>query len=175
MRWIPEGSFYDSFIDEELTLAIDALPVPYRVALVLSDVQGLRYAEIAQVLEVPEGTVKSRLFRGLRQVLQKKLFRYAVEEWGTSDRGSRGPGRRRNTAGPRAGTWPILGCVMRTRGKRYASPRRWPARRSHPVSSHPGISDFDRLPPVARATTRAEWAALIGIWAFFDIRSISSR
>ena len=73
----PEGSFYDSFIDEELTLAIDALPVPYRVALVLSDVQGLRYAEIAQVLEVPEGTVKSRLFRA-RQVLQKKLFRYAV-------------------------------------------------------------------------------------------------
>ena len=40
------------------------------------------------------------------------------------------------------------------------------------MSSHPGISDFDRLPPVARATTRAEWAALIGIWAFFDIRSI---
>jgi RNA polymerase sigma-70 factor (ECF subfamily) len=45
---------------------------------VLSDVQGLRYAEIAQVLRVPEGTVKSRLFRG-RRILQRKLASYAVE------------------------------------------------------------------------------------------------
>jgi RNA polymerase sigma-70 factor (ECF subfamily) len=46
--------------------------------VVLSDVQGLRYAEIAQVLRVPEGTVKSRLFRG-RRILQRKLAGYAVE------------------------------------------------------------------------------------------------
>ena len=53
----------------------------YRVpdlAVVLSDVQGLRYAEIANILGIPEGTVKSRLFRG-RRVLQKKLAGYAVE------------------------------------------------------------------------------------------------
>jgi RNA polymerase sigma-70 factor (ECF subfamily) len=46
--------------------------------VVLSDVHELRYAEIAQVLGVPEGTVKSRLFRG-RRILQKKLVTYAVE------------------------------------------------------------------------------------------------
>ena len=74
----PEGTFYDSFLDEEITRAIDALPDEYRSAVLLSDVQGLRYAEIAQVLRVPEGTVKSRLFRG-RRILQRKLVNYAVE------------------------------------------------------------------------------------------------
>jgi RNA polymerase sigma-70 factor (ECF subfamily) len=74
----PEGTFYDSFLDEEITRAIDALPDEYRSAVVLSDVQGLRYAEIAEVLRVPEGTVKSRLFRG-RRILQRKLAGYAVE------------------------------------------------------------------------------------------------
>lgn len=74
----PEGTFYDSFIDEEVTQAIDALPEDYRTAVVLSDMQGLRYAEIAEVLGIPEGTVKSRLFRG-RRILQKKLLDYAVE------------------------------------------------------------------------------------------------
>ncbi len=74
----PEGRFYDSFLDEEITRAIDALPDEYRTAVVLSDVHELRYAEIAQVLGVPEGTVKSRLFRG-RRLLQKQLVGYAVE------------------------------------------------------------------------------------------------
>jgi RNA polymerase sigma-70 factor (ECF subfamily) len=74
----PEGRFYASFLDEEITRAIDALPDEYRTAVVLSDVHELRYAEIAQVLGVPEGTVKSRLFRG-RRLLQKQLVGYAVE------------------------------------------------------------------------------------------------
>jgi len=74
----PEGRFYDSFLDEEVTSAIGALPEEYRAALVLSDLQGLRYAEIADMLGVPEGTVKSRLFRG-RRLLQRKLANFAVE------------------------------------------------------------------------------------------------
>lgn len=74
----PEGRFYDSFLDDEITRAIRALPEEYRAAVVLSDLQGLRYAEIAEALGVPEGTVKSRLFRG-RRILQKKLVGYAVE------------------------------------------------------------------------------------------------
>ena len=74
----PEGAFYRSFLDDEITRAIAALPVEYRSAVVLSDVQGLRYAEIAEVLRVPEGTVKSRLFRG-RRILQRKLRGYAVD------------------------------------------------------------------------------------------------
>lgn len=74
----PEGRFYDSFVDEEVTRAIDDLPDEYRTAVVLSDLHGLRYAEIAAVLDIPEGTVKSRLFRG-RRILQKKLVDYALE------------------------------------------------------------------------------------------------
>ncbi|HEX6537437.1 MAG TPA: sigma-70 family RNA polymerase sigma factor [Gemmatimonadaceae bacterium] len=74
----PEGRFYDSFVDEEITRAIDSLPEDYRMTLVLSDVHGLRYAEIAEILGIPEGTVKSRLFRG-RRILQKQLRDYAVE------------------------------------------------------------------------------------------------
>ncbi|MDQ3697768.1 MAG: sigma-70 family RNA polymerase sigma factor [Gemmatimonadota bacterium] len=74
----PEGRFYDSFLDDEITGAIDSLPEDYRSAVVLSDIQGLRYAEIAEILGIPEGTVKSRLFRG-RRLLQKKLVGYAVE------------------------------------------------------------------------------------------------
>ena len=74
----PEGRFYDSFLDDSITRAIRGLREEYRAAVVLSDLQGLHYAEIAEVLGVPEGTVKSRLFRGRRQ-LQRALANYAVE------------------------------------------------------------------------------------------------
>ncbi len=74
----PEGRFYDSFLDDEIVRAIDALPEEYRAAVVLSDIQELPYAEIAQVLGIPEGTVKSRLFRG-RRLLQRKLRGYAED------------------------------------------------------------------------------------------------
>jgi RNA polymerase sigma-70 factor (ECF subfamily) len=74
----PESRFYDSLVDEEITRAIDALPEDYRAVVVLSDVHDFRYHEIAEILEIPEGTVKSRLFRG-RRILRKKLMRYAVE------------------------------------------------------------------------------------------------
>jgi RNA polymerase sigma-70 factor (ECF subfamily) len=74
----PESAYYDSFLDDEITRSIDALPEEYRTAVVLSDLHELRYAEIAEILGVPEGTVKSRLFRG-RRLLQRALRDYAVE------------------------------------------------------------------------------------------------
>jgi RNA polymerase sigma-70 factor (ECF subfamily) len=73
----PQGAFFDRIVDDEVLKAIDELPDAFREALVLSDVEGLSYQEIAQVLEVPVGTVKSRLFRA-RQILQAKLYQYAV-------------------------------------------------------------------------------------------------
>ena len=72
----PEGRFYDSFLDEQIVQAIDALPDEYRHTVVLSDIQEMRYAEIAEILGIPEGTVKSRLFRG-RRILQRRLRGYA--------------------------------------------------------------------------------------------------
>ena len=74
----PEGRFYDSFLDDKIVLAIEALPDEYRTAVVLSDIKELRYAEIAQLLGIPEGTVKSRLFRG-RRMLRGQLRTYAEE------------------------------------------------------------------------------------------------
>lgn len=74
----PEGRFFEAIIDTEILDAIDGLPEDYRIAVILSDVEGLSYAEMAEVMNVPVGTVKSRLFRGRRR-LQKQLFEYAVE------------------------------------------------------------------------------------------------
>ncbi len=74
----PESTFFDSFIDDEIVQAIDRLPKEYRSVVLLSDVNGLRYAEIAERLSIPEGTVKSRLFRG-RRILQGELRGYATE------------------------------------------------------------------------------------------------
>jgi RNA polymerase sigma-70 factor (ECF subfamily) len=74
----PESRFYDSFLDATIVRAIDELPGEYRAAVVMSDIQELRYAEIAEALGIPEGTVKSRLFRG-RRLLQHRLREYAEE------------------------------------------------------------------------------------------------
>ena len=74
----PEGRFFDNIVDDDVLRAIDALPEEFRETLVLSDIEGLPYAEIAAITEVPVGTVKSRLFRA-RQALQTQLYDYAVE------------------------------------------------------------------------------------------------
>jgi RNA polymerase sigma-70 factor (ECF subfamily) len=74
----PEGAFFAQIVDRKVIEAIDALPTEFREVLVLSDVEGLSYAEIAETLQVPVGTVKSRLFRARRQ-LQVALYAHAVE------------------------------------------------------------------------------------------------
>jgi RNA polymerase sigma-70 factor (ECF subfamily) len=74
----PEGRFFERIVDDEVLAALDRLPEEFREAVVLSDVEGLSYAEIAEVIGVPIGTVKSRIFRG-RQALQRALYEYAVE------------------------------------------------------------------------------------------------
>lgn len=74
----PEGRFFDQIVDERVLAAIDALPEDFRDAVILSDLEGLSYAEVAEVMGVPVGTVKSRLYRG-RQALQKQLYTYALE------------------------------------------------------------------------------------------------
>ena len=73
----PEGDFFKSLVDEEVLREIQKLPEEYRTAVILSDLEGFTYLEIAEMLEVPVGTVKSRLFRG-RRVLQQALYEYAV-------------------------------------------------------------------------------------------------
>lgn len=81
----PEGDFFDSIVDGKIIGAIEELPEEYRTAVILSDVEGLPYAEIAELMDVPVGTVKSRLFRGRRR-LQEVLYDYAVEMGYISER-----------------------------------------------------------------------------------------
>jgi len=69
--------FFDDLVDDQVVHAIDALPLTYREVVVLRDIEDLHYAEVATVLGVPVGTVRSRLFRA-RAILQKKLLDYAV-------------------------------------------------------------------------------------------------
>lgn len=73
----PEGSFFEKVVDGKVLAAVEALPPEFREALVLSDIEGLPYAEVAGILGVPVGTIKSRLFRARRQ-LQKTLHDHAV-------------------------------------------------------------------------------------------------
>lgn len=74
----PENRFFDSFIDEEVLAAVGRLPDEFREAIILSDMEGLSYNEVADVLGVPIGTVKSRLYRGRRQ-LARALHDYGLE------------------------------------------------------------------------------------------------
>lgn len=74
----PEGDFFRSLVDDTILEAIDKLPADFREAVVLSDLHGLPYQDVADVLDIPLGTVKSRLFRG-RRLLQEQLYEYAVD------------------------------------------------------------------------------------------------
>src|SRR3954471_15516116 len=74
----PEGTFFAQIVDAKVLEAIDALPEEFREVLVLSDIEGMSYGEIADTLKIPVGTVKSRLFRARRQ-LQAGLYAHAVE------------------------------------------------------------------------------------------------
>ncbi|MEX0692043.1 MAG: sigma-70 family RNA polymerase sigma factor [Gemmatimonadales bacterium] len=73
----PEQEFFHHLLDDEVLQAIDALPDEFREVLILSDLGDLRYDEIAHLLEIPKGTVKSRLSRARRQ-MQESLWDYAV-------------------------------------------------------------------------------------------------
>jgi RNA polymerase sigma-70 factor (ECF subfamily) len=72
----PEQEFLDKLLREDLDRALAALPEHYRVVVVLADVEGLKYGEIAEALDVPIGTVRSRLARA-RCALQRALWNVA--------------------------------------------------------------------------------------------------
>jgi RNA polymerase sigma-70 factor (ECF subfamily) len=73
-----EDELLESFTDTEVKEAIEQLPENFRLAVLLADVEGFSYKEIAEILDVPIGTVMSRLHRG-RKALQKQLYQFAVE------------------------------------------------------------------------------------------------
>ncbi|HVF54017.1 MAG TPA: sigma-70 family RNA polymerase sigma factor [Actinomycetota bacterium] len=72
----PETIVLDSLVDSDITDAIEDLPEQFRLAVLLSDVEDFSYAEMADIMDVPIGTVMSRLHRG-RKALQKRLWEIA--------------------------------------------------------------------------------------------------
>ncbi len=74
----PEDLALDGVLDHDVHRAIRSLPPDYRMAVILSDLEDLSYKEVAAVLDVPVGTVMSRLYRG-RKLLEEALLRYARE------------------------------------------------------------------------------------------------
>ena len=73
-----EKEALDQFIDLDVKRALESLPEHFRMPVLLADVEGFSYKEIAEILDIPIGTVMSRLHRG-RKALQKKLWSVAEE------------------------------------------------------------------------------------------------
>src|SRR5436190_7653976 len=78
-RQTPERALLDRSVSDDVQRALDGLPEDFRTAVVLCDVQGLSYKEIAEIMQTPVGTVMSRLFRG-RKLLAVALRDFAVQQ-----------------------------------------------------------------------------------------------
>jgi RNA polymerase sigma-70 factor (ECF subfamily) len=73
----PEDEVMESTLDSEVRGSLAALPHNYKVVVLLADIEGYAYKEIADILAIPVGTVMSRLYRG-RRLLERALLSYGV-------------------------------------------------------------------------------------------------
>jgi RNA polymerase sigma-70 factor (ECF subfamily) len=73
-----EDTMFDLFTDDEVKAALESLPDNFRMPVLLADVEEFSYKEIAEMLDIPIGTVMSRLHRG-RKAMQKALADFATE------------------------------------------------------------------------------------------------
>jgi RNA polymerase sigma-70 factor (ECF subfamily) len=71
-----EDRVLDGLVESDIKKAVEALPENFRIPVLLADLEGLSYQEIADILEIPIGTVMSRLHRG-RKAMQKALWEFA--------------------------------------------------------------------------------------------------
>ncbi len=77
-RGHPDEEFFQTVLHGDVDRALKALPLPFREVVILADLEGLAYKEIAQVVGCPIGTVMSRLSRG-RRLLRQALGRFAQD------------------------------------------------------------------------------------------------
>jgi RNA polymerase sigma-70 factor (ECF subfamily) len=87
----PEQEFVNKLLRQDIAAAIDGLPEPFRLAVMLVDVEGFSYQEAAEALDVPVGTVRSRLKRA-RACLQKALWQHAGDIGAAGENGEGVPG-----------------------------------------------------------------------------------
>lgn len=76
---VPDRILLDNAVGAEIEEALATVPEDFRLAVILSDLEELPYQEIADIMQVPIGTVRSRIARG-RSMLRKALADYAVRE-----------------------------------------------------------------------------------------------
>jgi len=76
---LPDRLLFDNAVGSEIEEALGKVPEDFRLAVILSDIEGLSYQEIADATNVPIGTVRSRLARG-RSILRKALQDFAIRE-----------------------------------------------------------------------------------------------
>ncbi|MGB5107559.1 MAG: sigma-70 family RNA polymerase sigma factor [Candidatus Zixiibacteriota bacterium] len=81
----PEKDFFNKILDQDVVAAIEKLPEEFRMVVVLAFNEGFAYQEIADILGIQVGTVKSRLHRG-RKILQKLLWEYANNSGSSKER-----------------------------------------------------------------------------------------
>ena len=73
-----QEKLYGNLLGDEVAKALESLPDDFRTVVILCDIEGLTYEEIAEFVDRPIGTVRSRLHRG-RKLLQEKLYDYAKQ------------------------------------------------------------------------------------------------
>ncbi len=71
-----EDQVLEGLVEGDIKAAVESLPENFRMPVLLADVEGFSYKEIAEILDIPIGTVMSRLHRG-RKALQKALWEFA--------------------------------------------------------------------------------------------------
>lgn len=76
---IPDRILFDNMVGSEVERALAQVPEDFRMAVILSDIEELSYQEIADITNVPIGTVRSRIARG-RSLLRKLLAEFAMKE-----------------------------------------------------------------------------------------------
>ena len=74
-----QEKLFGNLLGDEVAKALESLPEDFRTVVILCDIEGLTYEEIAEFIDRPIGTVRSRLHRG-RKLLQAKLFEYAKKQ-----------------------------------------------------------------------------------------------
>ena len=74
-----EEDAFSNLLDDEISKAISELPEDFRTVVILSDIEGFTYEEIADFVDIPVGTVRSRLHRA-RKMLYVQLFDYAKDK-----------------------------------------------------------------------------------------------
>ena len=96
----PEEKLLENLLDGDVQRALDELPPDYRMVVLLADLESFSYKEIAEILDIPVGTVMSRLYRGRRQ-LEEAMLAYAREHGYLRD--GEDPAKMRSRRGQSAG------------------------------------------------------------------------